>query len=120
MTEEVCGTAGGDLVPGVFAEAALTLDEFRGGGVFGFVEELRDGAVSRYLFVTGGFGEGRDLCVKLVVAGGGDVGFCLGGDTGAAKEAGEAEAPRFEGDFGEGCAGADVVTIVLSHDGADG
>lgn len=119
VAEEVCGAAGGYLVPGVVAVAALALDEVRGGGVFGFVEELGDGAVVRDLLVACGLGDGGDLCVEFVVASRNDAGFDWDGPTGPAEEAGEAEAPGFEGDFGEGCTGAGVIAVVFCHDGAD-
>lgn len=119
MAEEVCGAAGGDLVPGVVAVAALALDEIRGGGMFGFVEELRNGPVGGYLFVAGGLEEGGYLGIEFVVTGRGDMGLGLGGDAGTTEEAGEAEAPGLEGDVGEGCACAGVVAVVLSHDGTN-
>lgn len=120
VAKEVRGAAGGNLVPGVVAVAALALDEFRGGGVFGFVEELGDGVVAGNLFVAGGLGEGGDLSIEFVVAGRGGAGFGLGGPTGPAEEVGEAEAPGLEGDVGEGCASTSVIAVVFGHDGADG
>lgn len=120
MAEEVCSAAGGDLVPGVVAVAAFALNEIRGGGMFGFVEELRNDSVGGYLFVAGGLEECCYLGIEFVVTGGGDVGLGLGGDAGTTEEAGEAEAPGLEGNVGECCAGAGVVAVVLSHDGTNG
>lgn len=120
VAKEVRGAAGGNLVPGVVAVAALALNEFRGGGVFGFVEELGDGVVAGNLLVAGGLGEGGNLSIEFVVAGRGGAGFGLGGPTGPAEEVGEAEAPGLEGDVGEGCASTSVIAVVFGHDGADG
>lgn len=88
--------------------------------MFGFVEELGDGVVAGNLLVAGGLGEGGDLGIEFVVAGRDGGGFGLGGPTGPTEEAGEAEAPGLEGDFGEGCASTSVIAVVFSHDGADG